>query len=73
VRCRKIFRRARRFRGYFYRWREDGTWHRINADLVGQARKAEGRNRVSSAGIIDSQSVKTTQSGGRAGLMPPGG
>src|SRR5215211_4996622 len=19
--------------GYFYRWRDDGTWHRINADL----------------------------------------
>lgn len=54
--------------GYFYRWRGDGTWWRINADLVVRARQAGGRHVVPSAGIIDSQSVKTTESGGPRGF-----
>ena len=29
--------------GYFYRWRDDGTWHRINRVLVGRSRAAMGR------------------------------
>lgn len=55
---------------YFRRWRLDGTWSRIHETLHKQLRVAVGRHPEASAAILDSQSVKTTEKGGRAATTP---
>ena len=50
----------------FWRWRDDGTWHRIYDELRRQVRVAVGKELGSTAGILDSQSVRT---GGKMGAV----
>ena len=45
---------------YFRKWKNNGTFEEILSVLVGEDRKAAGRDESPSLGIIDSRSVKTS-------------
>jgi putative transposase len=46
---------------YFRCWKRNGLWEQIHTHLREHLRQVEGRQRQPSAGILDSQSVKSTE------------
>jgi putative transposase len=49
---------------YFRKWEKKGVWMNIHNTLRDMVRAKEGKNTSPSAGIMDSQSAKTTDVGG---------
>ena len=52
---------------HFNKWRKSGVWGRVNDVLTRIVRRCAGREEEPSVGIIDSQSVKTSEQNGTRG------
>jgi putative transposase len=52
---------------YFWFWRRSGVWQQMHARLRAQVRVAVGRHPNPSAAILDSQSIRSSETGGARG------
>ena len=57
--------------GYFYDWRDDGLFEKINFALLLQAREAAGREPSPSAGVMTVNRSRPPRAAGRAVTMRP--
>ncbi len=53
---------------YFRKWSKNGSWKSINEALRKREREKRGRHSEPTGAIVDSQSVKTTEAGGKRGF-----
>jgi transposase len=56
---------------YFRQWRDAGVWETVNGTLRGAVRERAGRSRHPHGAVLDSQTAKTTEKGGRAATTAP--
>lgn len=54
---------------YYRSWERQNVWTKIYRYLYPAVRKKGGKSETPSIGIMDSQTVKTTEKGGQKGMM----